>query len=245
MTVNGRIVIIVIIDYCTKPGGTPGSPHQALNGDNGDYENWRQEQHHQVTSCQFFFSLNMEVHNFASSAYQITNTTTQALAIHLLTSASRPCLTKGFKKVAGVHSPLKFKVERPASIQKPNPVCMQGHDMLNVSVLASAITQKILGEKLVLLGCLLRDTHCKGIKEEECKVHMGGCHDNRKPNSGGYLLVSDKEPSERKTLRGSLGLSGGPGRGRNIPFVKRRKYIKDCVSFTVTFNPSPIISQNA
>lgn len=87
-------------------------------------------------------------------AYQITSPTTQTLAIHLLTPASRPCLTQGFKKVAGVsgvHRPLKFKVERPSSIQKPNPVCRQGHDMLNVSVLASAITQKILGEKLVPL----------------------------------------------------------------------------------------------
>nr|XP_006218129.1 polyadenylate-binding protein 1-like [Vicugna pacos] len=56
------------------------------------------------------------------------------------------------QRAAGVHSPLKFKVGRPASTQKPVPVCTQGYDMLNVSILASAATQKkLLDEKLVPL----------------------------------------------------------------------------------------------
>uniref|UniRef100_A0A7N5JRI8 Polyadenylate-binding protein n=1 Tax=Ailuropoda melanoleuca TaxID=9646 RepID=A0A7N5JRI8_AILME len=64
----------------------------------------------------------------------------------------KPHANQRFKKVPGiadVRRPLKFKVGRPASIQKPIPV---GHDISNVSVLASATTQKsILGEKLVPL----------------------------------------------------------------------------------------------
>lgn len=89
------------------------------------------------------------------SAFQVTNTTTQTLAVHPQTSALGPHASQRFEKVAGaagVHSPLKFKVGRPASTQKPVPVCTQGHDMLNVSILASAATQKkLLDEKLVPL----------------------------------------------------------------------------------------------
>ncbi|XP_072812380.1 polyadenylate-binding protein 4-like [Vicugna pacos] len=89
------------------------------------------------------------------SAFQVTNTTTQTLAVHPQTSALGPRASQRFEKVAGaagVHSPLKFKVGRPASTQKPVPVCTQGYDMLNVSILASAATQKkLLDEKLVPL----------------------------------------------------------------------------------------------
>ncbi|XP_077921084.1 polyadenylate-binding protein 4-like isoform X2 [Halichoerus grypus] len=86
------------------------------------------------------------------STYQITNMTTPKMAVYPQTSALRPPANQRFKKVtaiANVRRPLKFKVGRPASNQKPIPV---GHDISNVSVLASATTQKnILGEKLVPL----------------------------------------------------------------------------------------------
>uniref|UniRef100_A0A452VHJ9 Polyadenylate-binding protein n=1 Tax=Ursus maritimus TaxID=29073 RepID=A0A452VHJ9_URSMA len=86
------------------------------------------------------------------STYQITNTTTSKIAVYPQTSALRPHANQRFKKVTGIADvcrPLKFKVGRPASIQKPIPV---GHDISNVSVLASATTQKsMLGEKLVPL----------------------------------------------------------------------------------------------
>lgn len=74
------------------------------------------------------------------SACHITNTT-QTMAVHPQTSALGRRANQRFKKVAGaanVRRPLKFKVGKPASIQKPVPVCMQDHDMLNVSILASA-----------------------------------------------------------------------------------------------------------
>ncbi|XP_014647843.1 PREDICTED: polyadenylate-binding protein 4-like [Ceratotherium simum simum] len=84
--------------------------------------------------------------------YQVTSTTTQAMTVHPQTSASGPRANQRFKRVAGVCRPLKFKVGKPASIQKPVPVCMQRHGMLNISVLVSAATQKkILHEKLVPL----------------------------------------------------------------------------------------------
>ena len=84
------------------------------------------------------------------STCQINNTTTLKMAVYPQTSAVRPHANQRFKKVTGVANvcrPLKFKVGMPASIQKPIPI---GHDISNVSVLASATTQKkLLGEKLV------------------------------------------------------------------------------------------------
>ena len=104
----------------------------------------------------------------AKSACQITNRTTQTMAVHPQTSASGPSANRRFKKVsgvAGVCSPLKIKVGRPASIQKPVPICIQGHDMLNVSILASTSTQKMtLAEKLVPLVQSIHPTLEKSLE---------------------------------------------------------------------------------
>uniref|UniRef100_A0A3Q2HY88 Polyadenylate-binding protein n=1 Tax=Equus caballus TaxID=9796 RepID=A0A3Q2HY88_HORSE len=93
------------------------------------------------------------------SPYHITNTATQTKTVHPQTSSSGSHANQRFKKVARVCSHLKFKVGRPVSIQKPVHICTQGHDMSNISVLASATTQeKILYKKLVPLVLSIQPT---------------------------------------------------------------------------------------